>query len=39
LPSKEGIERSFDLDAGSISVVLEVDVRKQRKENIAAENA
>jgi hypothetical protein len=29
LPSREGVERSFDLDAGSISVILEVDVRKK----------
>jgi hypothetical protein len=27
LPSREGIERNFQLDSGSISVVLEVDVR------------
>ena len=31
LPSREGIERSFDLDAGSIVVNLEVDVRKTEK--------
>ena len=30
LPSKEGIERSFELDQGSINVILEVDVRKRR---------
>ncbi len=28
LPSKAGIERSFDLGDGSILVILEVDVRK-----------
>jgi hypothetical protein len=39
LPSKEGIERSFELDSGSILVVLEVDVRKHRKDDLAAENA
>jgi hypothetical protein len=27
LPSREGIERSFDLGSGSVSVVIEVDVR------------
>lgn len=30
LPSKEGIEHSFDLETGAISVVLEVDVRKRQ---------
>ena len=29
LPSREGIERSFELDTGSILVILEVDVRKK----------
>jgi hypothetical protein len=32
LPSKEGIEHSFDLDPRSISLVLEVDVRKHSDE-------
>jgi hypothetical protein len=39
LPNKEGIEHSFDLDASSIVVVLEVDVRKHEKDDLAAENA
>jgi hypothetical protein len=31
LPSKEGIEHSFELDVGSIVVILEVDVRRPDK--------
>jgi hypothetical protein len=38
LPNREGIERSFELDAGSILVTVEVDVRKQRKNALATES-